>query len=133
MLSAPGFITPFLLIGLLFTAACQTPPPAVVAIDPSEIFQLSEVTQIPLTITQSPPSYPEHLRRDSKFESCVIRFVINTEGRPVNITVVKGTYQAFSDAAVRSISTWRYKPARKDGKPVNCVLQIPIFFQTEDT
>ncbi|WP_175414804.1 energy transducer TonB [Nibricoccus aquaticus] len=133
MLSTPKCIGYMLLIGLLFTAACQTPPPAVVALAPSEIFELSEVTKVPLTITQSPPHYPEELRRESKFEECVLRFVVNTEGRAVNITVVKSTYKAFSDAAVRSVSSWRYKPAQKDGRPVNCVLEIPIIFQTEET
>jgi protein TonB len=135
MLSSPKSIGPLLLLltGLLFTPACQTPPPASVALDSSEIFELSEVTKAPLTIASSPPQYPEHLRRDSKFEACVVRYVVNTEGRVVNVTVIKSTYKAFSDASVRAVSSWRYKPAQKDGRPVNCVLEIPLIFQTEDT
>lgn len=120
------------LLGLLFVAACQTPAPVPESLDPSEVFKLSEVDEPPLIISQSPPFYPEHLRRDSETESAVIRFVVNAHGKVVNAVVIRTSYPAFGKASLQAASAWRYKPARKSGRPTNCVLEVPLFFSTKD-
>ncbi|MGC4072014.1 MAG: energy transducer TonB [Nibricoccus sp.] len=129
MPSTPKSTTALLLLGILFTSACQTPPssPAVTVSDSSEVFPLSDVNEPPKTVSMARPYFPDHLR-GSRSESCVVRFVVNTEGRVVNVTVVKSTSKEWSNAAVQAVSSWRYKPAKKDGRPVNCVLQIPLLF-----
>jgi len=49
----------------------------------------------------------------------VVEFVVNHEGKTTNIQVVKTPSPIFTNEVKRAIASWRFKPARNKGIPVN--------------
>ncbi len=72
-------------------------------------------------ISREPPRYPSRALKNSIEGWVQVRFFIDTDGKPVDVTVTesqpKGT---FDDAAVKSVKKWRFSPARNQttGLPV---------------
>jgi len=64
-------------------------------------------------ISREAPRYPSRALKNSVEGWVQVRFVIDTDGRPADVTVVesepKGT---FDDAATKSVKKWRFSPAR---------------------
>jgi hypothetical protein len=56
--------------------------------------------------------------------SAEVEFVVNTAGFPETNTarLVRANDQSFGDAVLSAVRTWRYQPARKDGKPVRQIV-----------
>jgi TonB family protein len=64
--------------------------------------------------------YPLSAIKSFSSGTTVVAFVIDTNGVPQNVTVDRTSGNADLDAAaVECASTWRYSPARQDGKPVS--------------
>ena len=78
------------------------------------------------------PVYPPELKQYNVSGDALIAFIVTTDGTTDQVQVVKATHRGFADAAVESIKKWRYTPATKNGKPVNCRMQIPITFYIGD-
>lgn len=66
------------------------------------------------------------LRPSETCARAVVEFVVDESGAPDVTTahVVRASSTAFSDAVVRSIASWRYSPAKKDGVPVRQLVRI---------
>ena len=78
--------------------------------------------------TQTPPVYPVAFNRHNVIGEATIAFIVTVDGKTEQVQVVKATHRGFADAAMESVKKWRYTPATKDGKPVNCLMQLPISF-----
>ena len=120
-----------LVVGVLLVGACQSKPPrsAFVPPPPTGILNLSEVDQPPHTTgVMARPNYPVDLRRAGISGNATVRFIVTHDGRVIDVTVIQATHPSFGDAAAKAVSKWRYKPAMKDGQPIACLLQVPIFF-----
>lgn len=52
--------------------------------------------------------------------SADLQFVVGANGRPETATarVIRSTNQAFADAVLQSLGSWRYDPAVRNGEPV---------------
>jgi TonB family protein len=61
-----------------------------------------------------------------------IEFVVLKDGHVSDVSIISGTNQLFGEAAAAAVARWTYKPASVDGKPVNCRLMFPIFFDMTD-
>lgn len=75
------------------------------------------------------PHFPEVLKREGVEGGAVVRFVVDSTGRvdPHSLRTVSATRREFADAARQYLRTdARYRPARRDGRPV-CALQQPPF------
>ncbi|HET7462711.1 MAG TPA: TonB family protein [Longimicrobium sp.] len=79
-------------------------------------------------------NYPPALRAAGVAGEVTVQFRINAAGGvdASTIQVVHSTDPAFSDPAVRVISRTRWRPARKDGRPVAVWITIPLLFDTLD-
>jgi TonB family protein len=87
----------------------------------------------PIVITQSDLDYPYETRKKKISGTCLISFTVDTDGIPRSVHVVKGLEPSLDANAVQSIETWRFKPARKDGKtPVPFDLTAEVSFRLLD-
>ncbi len=77
------------------------------------------------------PQYPHELKMRNISGEAVISFVVTANGRTKQVKAVKATHPGFADSAVACIEQWRFKPATKDGKPVNCRMMIPMVFSLD--
>ncbi len=64
------------------------------------------------------PEYPHSLRQQGIEGEVEVAFTVDAHGRVQDIEVQDATNEAFSRAAVAAVRQWRFKPALRDGKPV---------------
>ncbi|HYM61029.1 MAG TPA: TonB family protein [Thermoanaerobaculia bacterium] len=84
-------------------------------------------------LSQVYPIYPEEARLRNIEGSLVVRYVIGTDGRVKEVTVVDhAEKKIFEDAAVKAIRYWRFRPLMKDGKPVEVVHELTVYFRLND-
>ncbi|HZI14921.1 MAG TPA: M56 family metallopeptidase [Myxococcus sp.] len=62
--------------------------------------------------------------------SVVTRCTITTEGSVTDCKPIKGL-EGLEDAVIRTLSTWRYEPALREGKPVAVEYVFDIWFTSE--
>jgi outer membrane biosynthesis protein TonB len=57
---------------------------------------------------------------------------VDKEGNPQEPEVVStepdDVAGVFDDAAIDTVKRYKFKPAVKDGKPVDCIVKLPISF-----
>lgn len=77
--------------------------------------------------SNSLPSYPEEMRRKGVEGLVVLRVLVDTDGRVADIRVVSGA-EPFLSAAVEVVRSWRYQPARVEGRPraVHRIIRVPF-------
>ncbi len=96
-------------------------------------FELSDVDQVPQVLAQMRPLYPAHARRRRIEGEVTVLFTVNIEGRAQEIEVLKGDPAGvFETAARRAVERWRFRPALKDGNPVQVRVRQVIRFRMED-
>jgi hypothetical protein len=90
------------------------------------------VTQ-PQLIKKVDPSLPEGAARMPK--SAIVSLIVNTEGMPTNIRIVRSSADGVKDPAlaaqidkafIEAVNGYRFKPAMFQGKPVAVVLNIEL-------
>ena len=95
-------------------------------------FNMNEVDQPPRAIRVFPPQYPFLAKRDGIEGRVVLRIVVDTEGNAKEAEVDKAEPEGvFDDAALKVVERYKFRPAMKGGKPVNCIVKIPIVFQMD--
>ncbi len=79
-------------------------------------------------ITPHPGSAPAQYTdaaRNVKFNAAVILEVTVTEaGRAGDISVVKGAPYGLNEAVIKAVSSWKFRPAAYEGKPI--ATRVPI-------
>lgn len=88
----------------------------------------------------SPPSViykpdPEYTREalNAKLEGSVtLRLVVDKEGVPTNIQIVKSLGLGLDEKAIEAVSRWKFRPGQKDGQPVNVLASIQVNFKLVD-
>ena len=84
----------------------------------------------PPKATHSPdPGYPK-TPADAEARGVVVMLIgINTKGHVEVVHVLRASNEAFQDTAVNTVKTWKFSPAKKDGKPVPVQITVEMHFQ----
>jgi TonB family protein len=84
---------------------------------------------IPVVIYKVEPSYTADAK-EAKIEGSVeLSLIIESDGNPYDVKVVKSLEPGLDANAVAAVSTWRFKPAEKDGKPVPVTAKVMVNFR----
>ena len=98
---------------------------------PSQFAQPAEGTRaIGVAATHTSPAYPAMARRLGEQGRVELRIFVNTQGQVSDVQVAKssGSYR-LDEAAVEWVKKhWRYRPATKDGKPVESTERAAVIF-----
>ncbi|WP_182266621.1 M56 family metallopeptidase [Stenotrophomonas maltophilia] len=82
----------------------------------------------------TPPSYPKSAFEQRQVGVVNLRVEVDAKGHPTDVQVLSatnpGVFDAVSIAAARS---WTYRPAIKNGKPVEGAVKIPITYAMDNT
>jgi protein TonB len=96
-------------------------------------FKLTEVDQPPRVLRSIPPRYPFVARQKGLEGRVVVRFVVSAEGDVLEPEVAEveppDIAGVFDTAALQAVSRYKFKPAVKDGEPVDCIVKLPIAFE----
>ena len=74
------------------------------------------------------PQYPEQARAEGKTGAVVLEVVVLADGSVGNVKVVRGE-EPFASAAVETVKTWRYEPARYKGLPISVYRTFQVTFK----
>ena len=84
----------------------------------------------PIEGRQPQPAIPDDLRSDALDKTCIIEVVVGSDGAPVDVKVTTSTnVQDLDRLAVETARKWRFKPATRDGQPVESRVRLHVEFQ----
>lgn len=94
----------------------------------SVTFRVGSGVSPPRVIFQRDPVFSEPARQ-AKFQGAVtLMLVVNKEGLPTKIHVVKPLGCGLDAKAVQAVETWRFAPSQKDGQPVAVEIAVQVEF-----
>lgn len=100
-----------------------------VKIDPPKPPVLVKANVDPRYARDFQPFYPPSERRVGNEGRVVVRVLIGTDGRVHAVEPVSATSEAFLEATRRrALERWRFKPATRDGEPVESWQQMAVRF-----
>lgn len=98
-------------------------------VDGSPVYQVGAGVSAPRAIQTPEPKYSKEARQ-AKYEGDVnVLLIVDSEGIPRNIVVVKSIGKGLDENAVEAVRTWRFSPALRDSKPVPVLIQIVVNFR----
>ena len=78
------------------------------------------------------PVYPEKMLSENGGGNVIVKALVGTDGRVREARVDSGTKEAFNQSAVDAIMKWEFRPARKNGNPVESWVTISFKFRLEE-
>jgi TonB family protein len=85
---------------------------------------------VPKCIYCPPPQYSGDARKAKVEGTVVLQVVITTDGRAINVKIVKDPGNGLGMRAVESVRKWKFQPAvGPDGKPVAITVPIEVTFR----
>jgi protein TonB len=83
----------------------------------------------PVAIKQVAPKYPFREKIRQGGGECTLKMIIDTDGIPQNVQVIKSADPALDKSAIKAVEQWRYKPATVNGVAVPAESQVIVKFQ----
>ena len=84
----------------------------------------------PLEGHQPQPTIPDDLRSDALDKTFVAEVTVGPDGMPNSVTVSQSTGSNELDRlAMDTAKQWRFKPATRDGQPIESRVRLRIEFQ----
>ncbi len=84
----------------------------------------------PMGGAQPMPSIPDDLRSEALNKICVVEFLVAPDGRPASVRIATSTnVQQLDQLALDAARRWRFRPATRDGQPVEGRVRLHIEFQ----
>lgn len=83
----------------------------------------------PKPVETPDPEYTEEARRAKIQGTCILWLIVDAEGHPRDIRVVRGLGYGLDAKALETVKQWRFEPARKDGQPVNVQVSVEVGFR----
>jgi TonB family protein len=83
----------------------------------------------PKVIIQPDPEYSEQARK-AKFQgTAVVSLVVDATGAARDIQIERPLGLGLDEKALAAISTWKFEPAQRDGKPVAVAIMVEVSFR----
>jgi periplasmic protein TonB len=111
------------------TPQMQQPTPSITENRP---YGIGEVDSKPGILGQALPPYPRRARRRGVEGWVKVRFLITAKGRVRDLSVLQESPKGvFSKTVLNTVPRWRFKPAKKDGRPVEVWVEQTINFKLD--
>ena len=107
-----------------------TTPAATVDDEAFNAYQRVTKDMKPPRATKSPdPDYPQ-IPTDAEPNGVVVMLVgIGPKGHVELVHVLRSSNDAFQNSATSTVKTWKFSPAKKNGKPVPVQITVEMKFQ----
>jgi len=93
------------------------------------VFRVGGGVTAPKPIYSPDPGYTEKARKDKYQGICVLSLIVGPDGQARDIKVARAIGQGLDAKAVEAVSTWKFEPATKDGKPVAVLVNVEVQFR----
>ncbi|MGA7694183.1 MAG: energy transducer TonB [Candidatus Sulfotelmatobacter sp.] len=115
--------------------------PGVSGPDPSQAGQAQAVAELsnhaatrigkgvaPKPISTPAPSFSEEARRAKYQGVAVLSLFVDKTGQARNVRIVRPLGMGLDQKAVEAVSAWQFRPATKDGEPVDTHINVEVNF-----
>lgn len=93
------------------------------------VFKVGGGISAPQPVTTPDPEYTEEARNAKTQGTCVLWLIVDQQGHPRDIRVVRGLGFGLDARAIEAVKQWRFQPAMKDGQPVNVQISVEVGFK----
>lgn len=83
----------------------------------------------PVVISKVEPEYSEEARKAKYSGSVLLSLVIDANGMPRDIKVIRPLGLGLDEKAIEAVSHWRFRPGMKGGRPVATQANIEVNFR----
>lgn len=102
-------------------------------IAPFLFFAVSAIAESPTTPAEvqkyQEAVYPEALLKGQQQGNVLLIGRIDREGNVQNLRMISATFQGFIEPALAAVRAWRFKPATRDGKPIDIAANVGVRFR----
>jgi protein TonB len=93
------------------------------------VFKVGGGISAPQPIATPDPDYTEEARKAKTQGTCVLAMIVDAEGKPRDIRVLRGLGFGLDAKAMEAVKQWRFQPAQKDGHAVNVQINVEVAFK----
>jgi periplasmic protein TonB len=93
------------------------------------VFKVGGGISAPEPVSTPDPEYTEQARLAKTQGTCVLWLIVDDQGHPRDIRVVRGLGMGLDAKAIDAVKQWRFQPAMKDGRPVNVQISVEVGFK----
>jgi bla regulator protein blaR1 len=131
-----GFLKKLLLVAI-GTGAVTAPiiaglikaPVAIAQAAPQQIYHIGGDVSAPKLVYASDPEFTEKARRAKYQGVCVISTVVDAQGNPTQVKVVRRLGMGLDKKAVEAVKQYRFTPGMRLGNPVAVEVKIEVNFR----
>jgi TonB family protein len=96
--------------------------------DPDRAYPTTQVTERARVLLKPEPQYTEDARRNLIMGTVVLRVVFSRTGEVTNIRAIHALPFGLTERAITAARLIRFRPATRDGRPVNVNMQLEYNF-----
>jgi TonB family protein len=96
--------------------------------DPDRVYPVPQVTERARVLAKPEPQYTEDARRNLVMGTVVLRVVFSRTGEVTNIRAIHALPFGLTEKAIAAARLIRFRPATKDGRPVNVYMELEYNF-----
>ncbi len=100
--------------------------------DGEAVFDVIALDEVPVPVLQPKPALPAGVPADPPPAPVEVTLIVDAQGVVKDARVVKDGVAELDLAAVAILSKWRFRPGRKEGRPVPSRLVVPVAFSLPD-
>ncbi len=83
----------------------------------------------PTLLREVKPDYTEEARRRSVEGDVVLEIVVRRDGSVGDVKILQGLGSGLDARAVDAVRQWRFSPARRQGVPVDVIVEVAVEFK----
>ncbi len=106
------------------------PPPPPAQSGPMTV-RVGHEIEAPRLIHRVRPRYPAAAKKLHLTGPVIVEMLIDTDGRVVEVSVLRGLPFGLTESAVEAARQWRFEPSTFEGRPVSVRYTLTIRFQLE--
>jgi bla regulator protein BlaR1 len=96
---------------------------------PQQLYHVGGDVSAPRLVFAPDPQYSEKARQAKYQGVCVISLIVDEQGNPMRVQVVRHLGMGLDKKAVEAVKAYRFKPAMRFGKPVAVEVNIEVNFR----
>lgn len=93
------------------------------------VYRVGGGVSAPVALYKVEPEYSEEARKAKYQGTVVLSIVIDEQGRPRDLKVIRPLGLGLDEKAIEAVSKWRFRPGYKDGKPVAVLATVEVNFR----
>jgi protein TonB len=92
------------------------------------VYKVGGGISAPQAVSTPDPEYTEEARNAKAQGTCVLWLIVDQQGHPRDIRLVRGLGYGLDARAIAAVKQWQFEPAKKDGQPVSVQITVEVGF-----